>query len=496
MKSNKDNVAVFQSSQFKYPFDSPYNPHVKYPEYQFKGISEEKNFVYDSFRQLLLLLGLDKENFGSKNWNPFGEFIKPGNTVVINPNFVIDHHELDEDIFSVITHPSVLRAIIDYVFKAIEGNGRIIIADAPQMDCDFYNLLKITKLNLIQELYKQHNFKLEIYDLRNFWINVEDGLFLSKNRQDLPGDPEGSIKINLGRKSLFFNEKNNDKYYGADFNREETVRHHSGETQEYLISRSILNADVVILAPKLKTHKKVGVTLNMKGLVGINTNKNYLVHYKVGSPSEGGDEFPSDLYSSKESILIKLQRIASDLLLSKKNPLTDRIYHKLRHAPKYTGFLGLKMENNEMICCGNWDGNDSTWKMTADLLNIFLYADKDGKLNQNNSRKIFSVVDGFISGEGDGPLAPNAKPCGSLIAGINPCAVDLVCTRLMGFDIHKIKMLDYVLKNPNLFKTYLDSIKVFSNIDMSELLNENNFDLYFNFRPPKHWESIKKTISN
>lgn len=496
MRLNRDNIAIFQSNNLGYPSNSPYNPHIKYPEYPFNEISQEKNFVYDSFRQSLFLLGLDKENFGSENWNPFREFIKPGNTVVINPNFVIDHHETGGDIFSVITHPSVLRAIADYIFKAIDGNGKIIIADAPQMDCNFSNLLKKTRLDLIQELYNQHNFKLEIYDLRNFWVNVENGLFLSKNRHDLPGDPEGSIKINLGKKSLFFNEKNNDKYYGADYNREETIRHHSGEIQEYLISKSILNADVVILAPKLKTHKKVGVTLNMKGLVGINTNKNYLVHYKVGSPSEGGDEFPSTLYTSKESILIKLQQKASDLLLSKKNFITDVIYQKLSHTSKYTGFLGLKMGNKERICCGNWSGNDSTWRMTADLLNILLYADKNGELNQNNPRKIFSIVDGFIGGEGNGPLAPDAKHCGLLIMGMNPCAVDLACTRLMGFDIHKIKMLDYILKNPDLFKTNIDSIKVFSNLNVSELFNENNLDPYFDLSPPKHWESIKKTISN
>jgi len=38
--------------------------------------------------------------------------------------------------------------------------------------------------------------------------------------------------------------------------------------------------------PKMKVHGKVGVTLNLKGLVGVNTDKNYLIHYRVGTPKE------------------------------------------------------------------------------------------------------------------------------------------------------------------------------------------------------------------
>ena len=60
-----------------------------------------------------------------------------------------------------------------------------------------------------------------------------------------------------------------------------------------MISRTALQSDVFINLPKLKTHKKVGVTLNLKNLVGINGNKNWLPHYAIGSPEENGDQFPS-----------------------------------------------------------------------------------------------------------------------------------------------------------------------------------------------------------
>lgn len=496
MSMDPNKVALFHSKKFNYPSNAPYNPHINYPEYSFGKISEEKNFVYNAFRESLILLGLDKKNFGSVNWNPLSEFINPGDTVVINPNFVIDQHEKGGCIYSIITHPSILRAISDYVLKATKEDGRIIIADSPQMDCDFNNLLNITKLNSLKEFYGEQKFNLEIYDLRNFWINVENGLYLSRNRQSLEGDPEGSTIINLKEKSLFFKEKNHDKYYGADYNRNETIRHHSGETQEYSISNTILNADVVICAPKLKTHKKVGVTLNMKGLVGINTNKNYLVHYKVGSPTEGGDEFPPNLYSSKDSFLIKMQRISSDFLLSQKNQFTDHLYKKLTDIAKHTSLMKINMNNEDKVCCGNWSGNNSAWRMTVDLLKIFLYADKNGKIKDSPQRKMFSVVDGFIGGDGDGPLAPDAKYCGIMTIGTNICAVDLVCTRIMGFDISKIKMLNYIIKNQDLYNTKIETIEVLSNLNLSNLFNDNNFKPYFNFNPPKNWTNIRKIHSS
>lgn len=53
----------------------------------------------------------------------------------------------------------------------------------------------------------------------------------------------------------------------------------------------MLASDVIISVPKLKVHRKVGTTLNFKNMVGINTDKNHLAHYRIGAPAQGGDEF-------------------------------------------------------------------------------------------------------------------------------------------------------------------------------------------------------------
>jgi len=57
-----------------------------------------------------------------------------------------------------------------------------------------------------------------------------------------------------------------------------------------------------------------------------------------------------------------------------------------------------------------------------------------------HKEKYWCVIDGIIGGENNGPLSPNSKLSGVLIAGENPLSVDLVATRLMGFDYQKIKI--------------------------------------------------------
>ena len=189
---------------------------------------------------------------------------------------------------------------------------------------------------------------------------------------------------------------------------------------------------------------------------------------------------------------VKLQRWAYDKFLAKKNSIGNFLYNV---TYKFGGFilkpLGFKMcKDKFLIDEGNWPGNDSTWRMTIDLLKIFLYADRNGKLHDEPVRHVFSIVDGVIGGEKKGPLSPDSKKCGLIVAGFNPCAVDLVCARLMGFDYAKIKALNYVSKHPGLFKTHLSAIKLFGNKDFNGLFDEGNKNKYFDFVPYPGWEGF------
>ncbi len=99
-------------------------PSENYPEYRWSDISSEPNEVYDMVRECLHGYGLDNEHFGTKDWNPLGEIIRKGDTVVIKPNWVEDKNENRKGgIACLVTHAAIIRAMIDYVFIAL-GGGR------------------------------------------------------------------------------------------------------------------------------------------------------------------------------------------------------------------------------------------------------------------------------------------------------------------------------------------------------------------------------------
>ncbi len=435
-----------------YASDAPFHPAEAYPEYVLKATGAEPNPAYEGVRGCLRMLGLDRDNYGSPRWNPLKGVVRPGDKVVLKPNFVLSRHSKGSDLFSIITHPSILRAVIDYVYKALEGRGAITIADAPQMDCNFGELLQATKLAAVQDLYRRNfGFEIDIIDLRDFWLDARPGdtAAYSTRRFSLPGDPLGNAVIDLGKQSAFYGKNNWNSFYGADYTRDETIRRHHDEVHEYVISKTILEADVFISVPKLKTHKKVGVTLNAKGLVGITTNKNCLVHYTLGTPEEGGDQYPPDLMSATDKSVIKLQRFLYDVLLSKKNPILDRLYHCLAKTYK-TLIQPMRFSlppEKRVMDFGNWHGNDSAWRMVADLMRIITYADKDGRIREIPRRRILSFLDGVIGGQNDGPLSPDPAPSGVVVCGFNPLAVDIVGARLMGMDFRQLKWATNLLES-------------------------------------------------
>jgi hypothetical protein len=304
-------------------------------------------------------------------------------------------------------------------------------------------------------------------------------------RLALAGDPLGYAVVDFGDESAFIGIPNIEKIYGADYDRSETRRHHNDEKHEYLVSKTILGADLVVNVPKLKVHKKVGVTLNAKGMVGINGHKNWLAHYRVGSPLEGGDQFPDGRPLSAQA-KSRLMRMVRDHLLASPSRSREVVFDIL-----YGGFrlvrpllrMRRSSEREIEVEGGNWYGNDTAWRMTVDLARAVLYADEDGQIRDTPQRRFFSVVDGILGGEEEGPLAPTPKAGGVLIAGENLLAVDLVGTRLMGFDWQKLKKLRWLVgQSPQDFGVHDPKlIEIASNVpDWLELMrNEMAPDLAF-----------------
>ena len=108
--------------------------------------------------------------------------------------------------------------------------------------------------------------------------------------------------------------------------------------------------------PKLKTHKKIGVTLNLKNLIGINGDKNWIPHYRIGSPRTEGDEFNS------RSILRHMESLLKDKFKEKAFHMAERgSKAKLffARAARKTQKAVVEHTNITKIRAGGWYGNDT-----------------------------------------------------------------------------------------------------------------------------------------
>jgi len=387
------------------------------------------NSVNNALSELFSSLGYDKNN-------PLGHIVKPGMNVFVKPNWVASKWREScphkDDLYCVITHPIVIEAVVNYVDIALDGKGKIIVGDNPSIDADFNELLNNCGIENIKNKY---SVPCEILDLRPLVCKNLKDYGDKEKMQKQKGDPKGYTEVNLGKASLFYNI-NSSLFRGVYKQRKDTKESHKKTNQLYTLARSIYDADVYISIPKMKTHHKAGVTLNLKGLVGTIGLKNQLVHWRIGFPLIGGDEYSS-------------------------------FYNWI----KGTFFSKIKSR-------GSWHGNDTIWRMVVDLYEAL----------KQKERKYFSVVDGILAGQGDGPFCPHSLTANTLIAGEDLLAVDMVTTRLMGFDYQQIPYLDY------LSKKYLtpENIYVYNNkVEYKDFFNSNKYCL--NFDTPTNWKGIKIT---
>ena len=83
--------------------------------------------------------------------NPFRQWLSPGGTAVIKPNWVMDYNPLGHSIESLVTHTSLIRHMIYACAAAMQGTGTIIIGDSPLQGCNFAALLRLSRMNELLE---------------------------------------------------------------------------------------------------------------------------------------------------------------------------------------------------------------------------------------------------------------------------------------------------------------------------------------------------------
>lgn len=481
---NSKRVIVVRQTDARYP-DPPFHPSENYPEYAFKGqISSSRNSIYDMVRNLLYAHGYDIENFGAPQWNPLGFLIKPGDRVLLKPNLVRHYHPYNMDVFSIFTHGSIIRAVLDFVFIALKGSGEVIIGDAPLQSCDFDQIKQLNGLNHISDFYSKKGFNIKLSDFRLVKATADRSSLYGRilTREGLFGDPLGYTKVDLGKNSMHYSLSDRTKNFRVTcYDPREMSKHHNQNVHEYIIANAILKSDVIINLPKMKTHHKAGVTGALKNLIGINGHKDWLPHHTKGSKAGGGDEYLN------ESAMKRFHSWIIDHAEASSNKLTRKILYTLQRLT----YRGARAFSKDPFFEGSWWGNDTIWRTTLDLNKILLYADKDGKLTQEPGkiRKVLHIVDGIIAGEKDGPLAPTPRNCGVIIGGMNPVAVDTVMARMMGFNYLKISLI----KNAYQPVTYPlvnfppDDISILLSID-SQLKEYQLSQLFnLNFKPHYGW---------
>jgi hypothetical protein len=207
------------------------------------------------------------------------------------------------------------------------------------------------------------------------------------------------------------------------------VNHRPG-LHRYLIARDVLEADLVLNVPKLKTHKKAGLTAALKNLVGINGNKDYLPHHRKGGaqprrrqlrarhPAQAagrGHPRPRQPPPALAPLLRARQPLRLPLPVLRPHPRPAhrhrgrlaRQRHGLAHVPRPQQGPAVRRRA----------GAAST---------------------RTPQRAVLSLCDGLVAGEGDGPLRPDPRPFGGLLAAVNPAVLDWIAALVMGLDPARI----------------------------------------------------------
>lgn len=379
---------------------------------------------------------------------PDGQF----KNILIKPNWVIHETKPYHPIDALVTSGQLIDLVIQECLLKYRTASEITIADAPIQSSNWPLMINQSGLDRVIQKYKNYACpKISFLDLRQevVWF---DNNKLIRSRHGYFGDPQGYREVIIGNESFLDPiTTSNSEFRVADYNPAETQSNHSPGFHRYLIAGSILNADLIINMPKMKSHQKAGITGALKNLVGINGNKANLVHYRIGKNSTSGDEYPRDIPR-----LVVWQARIKDFLLGQSKFIQAILYKPMQFAWKLLRIsFGIEVKSTDVknsqkkfyLTGGAWFGNDTIWRMVYDINKIIMYSSKEGGVLQKvKQREYIAILDGIISGEGNGPLEPLPVKTDLVMFSNDPFLMDMTMARLMGFDCEKIPMLKKYFK--------------------------------------------------
>lgn len=380
-----------------------------------------------ALRDLLHTACLDLNRYDTAEWNPLGDIVGPGARVLVKPNWVRHLLPRDQGLDCLLTHSDLIDAVLIYLAK-VRG-CRVVVGDAPIQGCRFDQLLASGN---VPEIIDRHRASFESLEVADFRKTVMEVGWASGRVRSGCRDDSLFVLFDLGSSSLLEQITTEDPRFRVTvYNPDHLARTHAPGRHQYLIAREVIDADVVINLPKLKTHKKAGVTGALKNMVGVNGHKEYLAHHRKGGSARGGDCYQGG------SLLKRAAEEVLDAANRRESVASMRLaYAFVAVLCRVSTLLGGD-DNLE----GSWYGNDTVWRMSLDLQRIVHYGRADGTFAEEPQRQVITVTDAIVAGEGDGPLAPDPCPLGLLTMSLSTAAAELVHSFLMGFDPMKIPIV-------------------------------------------------------
>lgn len=414
-------VAVARSPRTDYGLLSQPVPAPELPS------GEARTVAQAALRELFQVWGLDSERYGSSEWNPLGVFVAPDAKVVLKPNWVFHLNKSGQGTDCLLTHTSVIEAVLDYL--ALAHPVSVIVGDAPVQGCDFEALRRFCNLDDMERLYRARGLNLSLVDFRRTLLVGEKlGGARIENRRDM----QKYVLFDLKESSLLEPlAADAGKFRVTMYNPDFMHRTHASGRHQYLIAREVIEADVVINLPKLKCHKKACITGALKNLVGINGNKEYLPHHRKGGSADGGD-----CYAGKSWLKQGAEGLLDVANCSHSGSVQNMLVRSARILTRCARVLGAD-DNLE----GAWHGNDTVWRTCLDLQRILRYGRLDATLETSPQRQVISITDAIVAGEHEGPMAPTPVPAGFITGALSPAASEWVHARLMGLDPEKIPLV-------------------------------------------------------
>ena len=355
--------------------------------------------------------------------------------IVLKPNWVL--HETDPafPIQALVTDARVIDAAIACCLELFPEAESILVGDCPLQSAEWPRMCQQSGLEAVIAKYdKLAAGRVKFRDLRREVFQKDATGFMVPSDTE-HGDPKGYREICLGAHSHLEPISDQAHLFAVnDYTSNITRSNHRKGDHRYLVSQSILDSDLFINLPKWKSHAKSGLTCALKNLVGINGDKAYLPHFRRGAPKWGGDEYRNEnrwLYWLQTTLREKLQ---------KRSQFAFRLLKPGWELLKRVRGIETRLTDRNAkpkefyVAGGAWHGNQTIWRMIYDLNLIIHCVDRNGTLCDQPQRHYYCIVDGLISGEGNGPLQPLPRDTGWLVFGTDPFSIDAALAWFMGFD--------------------------------------------------------------